>query len=302
MIKELTPDQVLGQNEQFLIYGLPKTGKTFLALTAPDPIYYLVVGPMNELKTRYSKAFMERFPNKRVFADFALEEYGEHGEITDNPIGLDQVGEKLDAFLEAQKKGEMPQCKTIVVDNATVLEEYMMYKAMIAGYELAGNKEKTALKRLREYGIIKPGDLDWGAAQSLMDKFVNWLLKLPYHVVFIAHEYQEFSRDSENTRAQKLIGIYPLFIGKQRTLITRAFDNVWRMSRSGGGRSQQFMCQTVGSDIIVAGTRVGGILDDIEPVNKDFSLEEVIKKFAEYPRTISSDSNVAKSLKQVKGV
>lgn len=305
MPKELTPESVLGQHEQVLLYGLPKTGKTFLALTAPDPIYVMCIGKENELKTRYSKQYIKNFSDRTIWFDALLEEFGEGGEMKDDPVGLDRVGEAFDIMLELHRKGETPDFKTIVIDNATVLEEYQMYKAMAAGWHLANQKDKTALIRMRNYGIIKPGDNDWGAAQSLMDKFVNYISKLPFHIVLVAHEYQEFERSDEG-RKQVLKGVYPLFVGKQRTGIARAFDNVWRTSISGGGRTQQFMVQTVGDDKVVAGTRVGGVFDDSENATNgtQFNLTLAIEQFQAYPRSLLESENkrsVADSTRTVRG-
>ena len=302
MAQILTPESVLGQNEQFLIYGEPKTGKTELALSAPGPIYVLCIGPENELKTRYSKHFMERpdgGPDKIVYFDSARETRGKHGEITDNPTGFDEACTHLDQMLHDVQTGKMEKPETIIVDNATVLEEYQMNKAMIAGYDLAGNKEKTALKRMRDYGIIKPGDSDWGAAQSLMSKMVSWLFALPYNLVMVAHEYKEFESKGENSRDRQISGIYPLFVGQQRIQITRAFDNVWRTTTAGGGRTTQYWTQTTGDERVVAGTRVGGVLQEKE---QNLSLTNVIEAFKKYPQTLADrKSGTKEAVARVRG-
>lgn len=280
----LTPEAVLGQNEQFLLYGEPGTGKTELALTAPGPIYYLCVGPENELKTRYSKHFLTRQEGKHadkvVYFDSVRETLGKRGAITDNPTGLDEAGDTLDNALQSFEKGEHEPPKTIVIDNATILEEYQMNKAMIAGHELATDTEKTALARYRKFGIIKPGDSDYGGAQSLMAKWVSWIMGLPYHLVFVAHEYTEYTgtRDKKKVESRK-----PLFVGQQRTSIAGKFDNVWRLYTSGTGRSQQFHVRTIKNETDAAKTRVGGVLDEVVH-SLDLSL--CIDTFTKYPKTL----------------
>lgn len=245
------------------------------------------------MKTRWSKAFVERYPEKEIYFDEIKETYGERGDITDNPTGNDEVGDKLDELLAAIESGSIPKPATIVVDNMTVLEEYQMNKAMIAGYELAGNKEKTALARLRDQGIIKPGDNDWGAAQSIMNKFMNFMSKLPFHLVVVAHEYKEFASKKslgEGRGERVLEGVYPLFVGKQRTDMARFFDNVWHTTVSGSGRNQQYIVQTSGDDTIVAGTRVGGLLDQHE---NDLDLTKVINDLQDYAKTLTIEDKAA---------
>lgn len=306
-MQELTPESVLGQKEQILLYGEPKTGKTEMAFTAPAPIYYMCIGPENEMKTRYSQHFLTRedgiHAHKKVYFDTVLETYGVRGQITDNPTGFDEVCTKLDKALLSFEKGDVETPQTIVFDNATVLEQYQMNKAMIAGYELAGSKEKTALKRLRDYGIIKPGDTDWGAAQSLMSQFIAaYSLRSKFHIIFIAHEYKEFAKKgtSDNSREREMVGVYPLFVGQQRIHLTHAFDNVWRTTISGGGKTANYFCQTVGDEIVVAGTRVGGV---IPAQSVDLNLTKVIEKFKSYPIDLMnkgiSKQNVRASINQV---
>lgn len=278
---ELTPDEVLGHHEKFLIYGPPGAGKTFLALTAPDPIYALTIGGRNELKTRYSKHFLDRYPEKVIYFDEVKEDREDGWEVKDNPTGLDQVKRMLDAFYEWNFK-EDRGIQTVIIDNATTLEELQLNKAIAAEYAMAGNKAKTALRAERDWGIRRPHDSTWSGAQSLMDKFVNYIFELPFHVVFVAHERQEWEQ-IEKTRQRQLVKVLPAFIGQQRTSIPRAFDNVWRMQQEGGGRNAQFSCQTVGDEIVLAKTRVGGIL---EPVERNLDLTEVINEFVKYPKTL----------------
>lgn len=281
--QELNPD-ILGTREKILLYGAPKTGKTFLALTAIGlgPMYFLAIGGDNELKTRYSQEFLDKYPRDfehPIFHDVVAEDRKDSWEIPDNPTGLDRVKERLDGF-HAWEQREGIGIQTVVVDNATTLEELQMNKALAAEYDLAGNKMKAALKTEREWGIRRPHDSTWGAAQSLMDKFANYIFELPYHVIFVAHERLEWEQ-KPNTRERILVSILPEFVGKQRTLIPRAFDSVWRMTAEGGGRNVQYTAQTVKDNIVLAGTRVGGVL---KPTERNLDLTNVIERFRKYSK------------------
>jgi len=95
----LTPD-LIGDSEKFLFYGEPKTGKTFAALTAPDPIYAISVGNIDELETAFGKDFKDKHPGKIIYHDVAEETFGKQGEWS-GAVGFDNVCDLLDAALEA---------------------------------------------------------------------------------------------------------------------------------------------------------------------------------------------------------
>lgn len=282
MPRKLTPDAVLGKYEKFLLYGTPGTGKTQLAFSAPDPIYAIGVGGENEFKTVYSKKFIDMHGKREIFFNSVTESRGPRGQMLDNPNGFDQVCDTIDKFLEWNEAKNIG-IQTLIIDNSTVLEEYMMNKAIAAEYAMATGKSKTTLSREREYGIRRPHDTTWAGAQSLMESIVRWLFELPFHIVLVAHEYQTFTQ-KENSRERQLIGVAPLFVGQQRVMIANAFDNVWRTTTGGGGRNQQFNIQTIGDELVTAKTRVGGILNAVE---RNLSLSEVIKSFKEHASSLS---------------
>lgn len=275
-----TPTSVLTEYEHILLYGEGGTGKTFTAGTAPEPQWWLTPGGKNELKTVFSPAFQKNHGAKEIFVT-SVSEDREKGHIKDDPEGYDRCCLAVDDFLQENER-EGLGVKTIVVDNATVLEEYMMSKAIMAEYHMASNKEKTALKMERSFGIRKPHDSTYGGAQSLMDQFAHWLLELPFHVIFIGHTYEVY--EAGDQRGQQLLkAIQPLFVGKQRTLIPNMFDNVWYMSVSGGGRSRSFGMRTEKTEKIQARTRVGGLLHPDRETN--VNIAEIIERFADYAKS-----------------
>jgi hypothetical protein len=271
--------EILGQHETILLYGEGGTGKTFTAATAPEPQWWLTPGRKREIKTALSKRFIEKHGRREMFITSVVEDR-KGGQMTDNPTGYDQCCLALDGFLEWDYK-EGIGVKTIIVDNATIIEEYMMNKAIMAEYVMASSKNKTVLTAEREFGIRKPHDSTWGGAQSFMDRWVNWLIELPYHVVFIAHTYNSWEQ-IEHTRTRRLVGVKPLFVGQQRTNIPNKFDNVWFARVMGGGRSQTWGIQPERDEIILAKTRVGGILDP--SYEQDPNLSEIIEQFSQYAK------------------
>ena len=274
------PESILGQRESVLLYGKGGTGKTFTAATAPEPQWWLTPGSKNEIKTVFSPAFIEKHGRRQHFIT-SVREDRESGQMLDNPAGYDRCCMALDAFLEWNEKGGFG-VQTIIIDNATRIEEYMMNKAIMAEHVMASSAN-TVLKMEREYGIRKPHDSTYGGAQSFMDRWVNWLIELPFHIVFVAHDHEEWAQDGPRG-SRKLLAVKPLFVGKQRTDVPNKFDNVWYTTVKGGGRSQTWGVQPERDAVIDAKTRVGGILEpDYE---RDVDISDVLDKFAQHAKSL----------------
>lgn len=266
MTPQVLDDSVVGDNEKILLYGMPGTGKTFAGGTMPGKVYFLLVGGRNELKPLRSPSFREKYPEKdgQIAYDWVTETRGQRGKF-EEAEAFDRACDLLDEALEQDRKGKVPGIESfdsLVIDNATMLGNVQMNKAMTIN-QLRSKSGSKALKRLREHDIVIPGDNDWMSKMSLMTQFVDWLFSLDKHVLFVAHEWRETStnRSDHTTNIEK---IRPMFTGKNREDIPLVFDNVWRMTTSGSGRSQQFEAQTVGDDTILAKTRFGGVLSKKE--------------------------------------
>lgn len=270
MPTKLTPD-IVGEYEKFIFYGKPKTGKTFAAMTGPEPTYALLIGNQNELKSVYSNEFRAKYGTRDISFDVAKESTGPRGQFTDRPQGFDNVSDLLDAALNKDADPNDPfHFNTLVVDNATILTEFQMAKAMQFTYFEAKNKESTALKKGREQGIFIPFDNDYLAQRSLNQQFVSWLFELEKHVVLICHEYtrERMDRASKETTVVEAL---PLLTGKDRTQVPQLFDNVWHFRSSG----QFFEALTEPDGVHIAGTRVGGV---IPKIYRDVNLEDAIAK------------------------
>lgn len=272
MPTKLNEENLLGEAEKILIYGEYGTGKTELWATAPEPIYALIVGPRNELKTLQSPGFKARHGERDITYDFVQEEFSNRG-VFKTASAFDKACDHLDTALKLRDKGDLP-FKTLVIENTTTLLNVQTNKVLEIG---RGSRENKALSKLRDQNILFLSDGDYGGVQSLMRQLVNWVYNLPVHTILVAHEKVESNMNRE-TRQQTITRVSPNFIGQQRTEIPGLFDNVWRTTVEGSGRSALFRVNTVGDDVIACKTRVGGVLKEKE-LNLDISaaIEKMTK-------------------------
>lgn len=269
---------IVGDREKFLLYGHPGMGKTFAALTAPDPIYFLSVGAHNEAKTYFSKQFQKKHGKKEIFLDSVSESLGKMGRLEGGPVGFDNACIAIDEALESDEKGEQ-EFQTIVIDNATVLEEYQMNKVIHIADQARdpGASGFSTYEKFQEHGILTPFDNDWGAAQSLMAKFVSWLYGLDKHIILVAHEH-ETTVSNRSSHTQTLVAVKPLFVGKQRTEISNKFDNVWRFTAEGQLYAAR-TCPQKSPYEVIAKTRVGGVIpNDYLDVNLSSAVKKMQKQ------------------------
>jgi len=273
---------IIGEHEKFLIYGDPKMGKTHCALTIPEPIYFLAIASDNEAKTYYSKPFQDKHGKKEIYIDVAVEEKTSKGT---KATGSDHAKKLIEEALEGDANGKGPEFASIIVDNATRLSEFQMNKAIeISHAGLEGGKTESALAKYTKHGILAPFDSDWGAAQSIMRRFTSELFGVDKHLVLIAHEHKDSAQDRK-TQTRNIIGVKPLFIGKDRDTIANLFDNVWRFTKEG----QFFTARTepLGSPYtVISGSRISGL----QKIPKDYTnpnLSDAIKEYRAYAESIS---------------
>src|SRR5690606_3651821 len=107
---------MIGQAEKFLLYGEPKLGKTFTALTIPPPIYFVAIGMSNEAKVYFSTEFQKKY-GKILRPDELQIDVGRSSQETKDLI---------EAAVEADANGTGYQFNSIIVDNATRLTELQM--------------------------------------------------------------------------------------------------------------------------------------------------------------------------------
>ena len=260
--------EIGGEFEKWLLYGPPGSSKTFTALTLPPPIYVVVFGAANELKTARSKQFLDKIGEPEIFFDVVEEPMGDQGRFV-NAEAFDMACDKIDTAIEEL------DFKSLVLDSATGLGQVAMNKSIQVTSGMAKSKANTALHRLHAQNILIPGDQDWMGEMSLVSQIVDWCFRLPYHFALTAHEYLEFDMD-RGTHQKIVTQRKPQFTGRNRDRMPAMFDNVWHMSMVGAGKAMQGQAKTTGDDITYAKTRMGGILPERV---RDPNLSDIIEKF-----------------------
>jgi hypothetical protein len=245
---------IIGEHERFILYGKPKVGKTFCALTLPPPIYFLTFVDASEAKVFYSKSFQAKVKLRPEDLLIDVATSSQHAKDLANKA------------MEDDASGKGPQFNSIVVDSASELIEFQLESAM-------GLVDSV----LKDKDVSNPHKGEWGQAQNIMRIFVSELYAVPKHLAFVAHEYEIQAPGPGQTSV--VVAVTPWFIGKQRTDMGRKFDNVWRFTRDGSG---MYAARTeAGTDpkggyAITAGSRIDGV------VPRDYSnpnLTDAIKKF-----------------------
>lgn len=248
MAKPLLEYPSKNESLTFLIYGNTKSGKTHFAGTFGSRSYYINIG--NGFSTLLAPKFREIYAKL-----YNNEPY--------NPIRVDLSGEDLyeqviDAIDYSLSDKMISQWDTMVIDDASRLQEAAMTKAMEVNFSTERSKSKAQEDRS---GVRLLTQGDFGTQMGIMDGFFSTLtdkLKaLNKNLVVLAHEKKDVRMDKG---ASIVTDIYPLFTGNNK--ITSYFDMVWNTSSSGVGNQESFRARTCATAIVEAGTRWGGVFPE----------------------------------------
>jgi phage nucleotide-binding protein len=191
-----------------LIYGPNGTGKNTIASTFPGPILVLDI---NEKGTRSMIGHEQGNVKKRFLDTFEM-------------------------FVMAYwylKTGNHPY-KTVVIDNATTLQEIGMRFVMKKEADNDLNKD-----------MDMPNKHDWGNLSQLMKKWVIEFRNLDMNVVFIAQEKRTNDEDLDSDE----VSVFPQVIASVKAILGAAVDVIGRTyvvdSEDAEGKSIVKFCMRV---------------------------------------------------------
>lgn len=165
---------------------------------------------------------------------------------------------QFETDLEFFEKNLMKDYFAVAFDSLTTISELLMDHVI----RLSGRLPATAFAK-RPPGtsaskgvLLGPNQQDYGNQMTLIYKFINYIVKLPTHVVCTAHA--ELTKDELSGR---IIGT-PMVTGKLKGRIPLVFDEIYLACR----QSTNYFFRTQPDAIYVAKSRLskGGLFSELE--------------------------------------
>ena len=164
-----------GEGLKVIVYGKPETGKTFTALSFPEPIYVI--------STEYGvKKLRHHFPNKDIRlmecnVPFAAKPTDRKGNIIDTPFNTDPETslKKIEAAtfaLESIRGG------TVIIDSASDIWSWLSL--------YLGNVGERSVSKKTGEEFIK--GTEWAKINEAFRVLVNRFNSLPCHMVLTARQ------------------------------------------------------------------------------------------------------------------
>lgn len=187
-----------------LLIGMPKSGKTALALSFPKP-YFLDLDKNLAGALRYHGDDFD--PSTLYFDDLSTPE-------GKPPHKLNKLwGESCKALDTAIAS---PDVETIIVDGLTILADYLQK------YILSSTSRDSSKGKLIIAGEECMQMNHWTPFQSLIKQLIMECRASGKKLIFICHEDQLTDKDGT------LLGYYPLIPGSLKKNIAGLFTDVWR--------------------------------------------------------------------------
>jgi len=255
-----------------LIYGPPGGAKTSLAATFPPPFRW-IDADFGLKSLRW--AFKEGKTALHCLDRHCMEAYrpAEKESYPQNPEAFDRM---CDMIAHWFSPGEVDKWNTIVIDSATEVNLWAVYKGLHLNGELPTKKNRlSSSDETNETAktLLLTGQQDWKSAEGLflgamIDLRVD-CAKYNKNLVLICHEW------TETDEKGNVLRYLPALIGQLRTRIAKEFDDVWYTQIFNGKEAK---VQMIGSSDKVTKTRWGSIKD----IEKDFDYRKMVERVREY--------------------
>lgn len=262
-----------------LWYGPAKTGKTFSALTWGSRT--AVIDLNNGVATAMSPLFQKMYPK----VDPIIVKVDISG-----PAAFDNICDSIDYLFK--EKADL--FDVLVVDSLTDLKTFTSIK----GAQLNGDLKRTSTYQgYLKSGIIAMDVNDYQPEQAVMAQFLQLTLIDPCktqgkHLVVIAHERVGFGKATKMGEAPPINRIRPNFSGQTfPDQGSEKFDLVWYFQAEGkeeGKNQRRYFANTAGSEILLAGTRWGGIFKNQE---YNVNLPDVVRRIREQRMDPDEEAN-----------
>lgn len=228
-----------------LCYGDPGSGKTHFAGTFGNDVFYVNIGA--GISTFYGPKFKELHGewNPYLFTPDAESK---------TPVAI-QVRDAIEEALD-----KLPDAHTIVIDDATALENIMMQQAL--SYNKQTKKSETLTNsNPKLFTSVIPAIQDYGTQMSFVDDFLasysEACKNMQKNFIMLAHAKRDYGQASGPNPAP-VTSIKPSFIGKKSNPAAY-FDFEWYFYTDGIADQKRHRVITESDGKIEAKTRWGGI-------------------------------------------
>lgn len=228
---------------QIVLYGPPKSGKTFGALTFPRPV---VFDFDKGIATARNRDFVEKYGLRSIEYETFYEKNVAPTGVARAHNAFDDACRYFDFWMRPENKDKFD---TFVVDSMTSLSNAAANKAMIllGTNAFSGVSSKTYNEAMKT-GLVFPKLQDYGAERSMTEQFVRMMKDSGKNVVLICHESVEMDDDGH------IVKRMPLLTGKSKQEIPMMFDEVYYIKVR---HDKARIVQTQADGITYAGSRYG---------------------------------------------
>jgi len=241
---------------QVLVFGQYKVGKTWGAMTFPNPV---VMDFDRGIATARNPSFVSKYGVRKIFYEtFAERSQAKMGvHLIHN--AFDDACRFFDEWMKPKGKWKDRVSKqsyevgrdmfeTWIIDSGTTLSVFAQTKAVIV---MGAMKLSQTLKHGQDHGVIIPKIQDYGSERSLIEQFIRMVKDSGKNVVLICHEKQSVDQ------AGVVKEIVPLLTGKSSTDVPIMFDEVYNMRIKKKGTEMFRYLQTMPDSVRKVGSRYG---------------------------------------------
>ena len=218
------PKPKLQNDFALLLVGRPKSGKTNVAFTFPNILYY-------DLDMNLESA-IRRHPEKKDYSRVIID----YDITTGNEVPLDMRWAKLVQHLEASWKD--PKYKTIVVDGLTKVRQYLCDFLV---------SQPSAVKDLIIGGQKMMTQSHWGPYAVLLQRFISGLRRIDKYIICCSHIHDDKDDATGRWFTKPAIG------GQSEDTLPGIFTDVWQCEARPSAAGADYYVRTVPTAQMVLG-------------------------------------------------